>query len=138
VTGLTIGQPVTEKRLELLKEALSGVSHVVILRDVIDRRTFIGGMAEGLVAAPLAAEAQPARVYGVGVVLLGGPQSSTVDGLGRAQGVRTRGGKQFVFHVHAGKGDLKSVEVAARSLEGEQRLEARGGASRGLASRSGS
>ena len=36
VTGLTIGQPelVTEKRLELLKETLPGISHVAILWDV--------------------------------------------------------------------------------------------------------
>jgi len=39
------------------------------------RRTFIGTVAGGLLAAPLAAEAQQARVYRVGVILQGGPYS---------------------------------------------------------------
>ena len=72
-------------------------------------------------AAPLAVEAQQARVYRVGVVLQGGPYSPAVDGL--RDGLRELGleeGKQFVLHVRDAKGDLKSVEAAARSLEGEK------------------
>jgi len=72
-------------------------------------------------AAPLAVEAQQARVYRVGVVLQGGPYSPAVDGL--RDGLRELGleeGKQFVLHVRDAKGDLKSVEAGARSLEGEK------------------
>jgi putative ABC transport system substrate-binding protein len=74
-----------------------------------------------LFAAPLVVEAQQARVYHVGVVLQGGPYSPAVDGL--RDGLRELGleeGKQFVLHVRDAKGDLKSVEAAARSLEGEK------------------
>jgi ABC-type uncharacterized transport system substrate-binding protein len=66
-------------------------------------------------------EAQPARLYRVGVVLQGGPYSSAVDGL--RGGLRDLGlaeGKQVVPHVRDGKGDMKAAEAAARSLEGEQ------------------
>jgi putative tryptophan/tyrosine transport system substrate-binding protein len=74
-----------------------------------------------LLAAPLAVEAQQARVYRVGVVLQGGLYFSAIDGL--RDGLRELGleeGKQLVFHVRDGKSDLKSVEAAARSLEGEK------------------
>ena len=57
----------------------------------------------------------------MGVVLHGGPYSSAIDGL--RDGLRELGleeGKQFVLHARDGKGDLKSVEAAARSLEGEK------------------
>jgi hypothetical protein len=47
----------------------------------MERRTFMALVSGGLLAAPLAAEAQPARVYRVGVVLQGGPYSGAVDGL---------------------------------------------------------
>ena len=70
--------------------------------------------------APLAAEAQPARVYRVGVVLHGSPYYSAIDGL--RDGLRELGfeeGKQFVLSVRDTKGDLKSADVLARSLEGE-------------------
>ena len=63
-------------------------------------------------------EAQPARLYRVGVVLQGGPYSSAVDRL--RDGLRDLGlaeGKQGVLRVRDGKGDMKA---AARSLEGEQ------------------
>jgi len=66
-------------------------------------------------------EAQPARLYRVGVVLQGGPYSSAVDG--RRDGLRDLGlaeGKQGVLRVRDGKGDMKAAEAAARSLEGEQ------------------
>jgi hypothetical protein len=69
--------------------------------------------------APLAAEAQQSRVYRVGVLVVGGPHSSTIDGL--RDGLRELGleeGKQFVLHVRDTKGDVTGVEGAARSLEG--------------------
>jgi putative ABC transport system substrate-binding protein len=74
-----------------------------------------------LLAAPLAAEAQQARLYRVGVIHHGGPYVPAIDGL--RDGLREFGleeGKQFVFHVRDTKGDLTSVEAAARSLEREK------------------
>jgi len=71
--------------------------------------------------APLAVHAQQARVYRVGVVFQGGLFSAGIDGL--RDGLRALGleeGKQFVLHVRDTKGDLKSVEAAARALEGER------------------
>ena len=85
------------------------------------RRTFLGTLAGGLLAAPLGAQAQPAaKVYRVGVVLEGGPYYAAVDGL-RA-GLRDLGfeeGKQYILHVRDVKGDLTAVGEAARSLEQE-------------------
>jgi putative tryptophan/tyrosine transport system substrate-binding protein len=74
-----------------------------------------------LLAAPLAAEAQQARLYRVGVILQGGPYSGAVDGL--RKGLAELGleeGKQFILHVREGKGDLKAVEQAAGNLEQEK------------------
>lgn len=85
------------------------------------RLTLTGILILVLFGLPHAVEAQQARVYRVGVAFLGGPHSSTIDGL--RDGLRELGleeGKQFVLHVRDGKGDLKSVEAAARSLEGEK------------------
>ena len=88
---------------------------------MIDRRTFLAGTGAVLLAPPLAAEGQPARVYRIGVVLQGGPYLEAVDGLrkGLAE-LELEEGKQFVLHVRDTKGDLKSVEVEARRLEGEK------------------
>ena len=83
------------------------------------RETVIALLALG--AAPLAAKAQQARVYRVGVILLGGGYSLVIDGL--RDGLRELGleeGKQLVLNVRDTKGDLKSVEAVARSLEGEK------------------
>ncbi len=85
------------------------------------RLTLKGILILALFAAPLALEAQEARVYHVGVVLQGGLYSATIDGL--RDGLRELGlaeGKQFVLDVRDAKGNLKSVEAAARSLEGEK------------------
>ena len=68
-----------------------------------------------------AAAAQQTRVYRVGVVLLGGPHSSTVDGL--RDGLKELGlaeGRQYALLVRDGRGDSALVEAAARSLEGEK------------------
>jgi putative ABC transport system substrate-binding protein len=76
-----------------------------------------------LFTGSLAVEAQPARIYHVGVILQGGPYFAAIDGL--RDGLREFGleeGKQFVLHVRDTKGDLKSVEAAAKSLE-EQKVD---------------
>ncbi len=57
-------------------------------------------LALDLLAAPLAVEAQQARVYRIGVILQGGQYSAAIDGL--RDGLRELGleeGKQFVLHV---------------------------------------
>ncbi len=87
----------------------------------MDRRAFVGMVAGGLLAAPLIAGAQQARVYRIGVILQGGPYSAAIDGL--RDGLREVGleeGKQFILHVRDTKGDLKLVEAAARSLEDQK------------------
>ena len=87
----------------------------------MDRRAFLGTLAAGLLASPLVAEAQQARVYRVGVVLQGGPYSGAIDGL--RKGLAELGleeGKQFILHVREGQGDLKAVEKAAGDLEREK------------------
>ena len=86
----------------------------------MDRRTFLGTLAGGFFAAPLAVGAQQARVYHIGVVLEGGPYFAAIDGL--RDGLRELGleeGKQFLLQVRDTKGDLKAVEAAARTLEAE-------------------
>ncbi len=85
------------------------------------RLTLTGILILALFALPHSLEAQQARVYHVGVVLQGGLYSATIDGL--RDGLRELGleeGKQFVLDVRDTKGDLKSVEAAAKSLEGEK------------------
>ena len=70
----------------------------------MDRRTFLSALSASLIAAPLAAEAQPNRVYRVGVILQGGPYLGAVDGL--RKGLAELGleeGKQFILHVRDGK-----------------------------------
>ncbi len=87
------------------------------------RLTLTGILVLALFAVPLSVEAQQARVYRIGVILQGGPYYAAIDGL--RDGLRELGleeGKQFVFHVRDTKGDLKSVEAAARSLE-EQKVD---------------
>ena len=86
------------------------------------RRSVLAGIPIfALLALSLVAEAQQARVYRVGVVLQGGSYSATIDGL--RDGLKELGledGKQVVLDVRDAKGELKSVEAAARSLEGEK------------------
>jgi len=88
---------------------------------MIDRRTFLAGTGAVILAAPLAAEGQPARLYRVGVVLEGGPYLRAVDGLrkGLAE-LDLEEGKQFVLDLRDTRGDLKSVEADARRLEEEK------------------
>jgi putative ABC transport system substrate-binding protein len=92
---------------------------------IITSTACVVALALALLAAtlvvPLAGEAQPARVYSVGVVLEGGPYYPAIDGL--RDGLRELGfeeGKQYMLSVRDAKGDLKAVEAAARSLEEEK------------------
>jgi putative ABC transport system substrate-binding protein len=87
----------------------------------MDRRAFFCALSGGLLASPVAARAQQARVYRVGVVLHGGPYLGAVDGL--RKGLAELGleeGNQLILHVRDGKGDLKAIEQAARDLEREK------------------
>jgi len=86
-------------------------------------RTGILALAIAFILAPvpLATGAQQARVYRVGVLLQGGVYSQAVDGL--RDGLRELGveeGKHVILQVLDAKGDPKSVDAAARNLEGEK------------------
>jgi len=74
-----------------------------------------------LLVTPLVPLAQPTHVYRVAVLLQGGPYAPAVDGL--RDGLRQLGledGKQVLLRVHDARGDLKSLEAAAKSFEAEQ------------------
>ena len=89
----------------------------------MDRRRFLVTSLAGGLAAPLATEAQKARTYRVGVVYQGGPYAGFIGGL--RDGLKDLGleeGKHFVFLPRDAKGDLKSVEAAARMLEAERSI----------------
>jgi putative tryptophan/tyrosine transport system substrate-binding protein len=90
----------------------------------MDRRAFmVGGVAT--LAASLVAEAQHTHPYRLGVIVLGGTHLSTIEGL--RDGLRELGleeGKQYILHVHDGKGDLKSVDAVAQRLEEVQKVDA--------------
>ena len=63
-------------------------------------------------------EAQPTKVFRVGVIHQGGPYKAVVNGL--QDGLRQLGleeGKQFSLHIRDSKGDLKAVEEAAKVFE---------------------
>ena len=63
-------------------------------------------------------EAQPTKVFRVGVIHQGGPYKAVVNGL--QDGLRQLGleeGKQFLLNVRDSKGDLKAVEEAAKVFE---------------------
>src|SRR5262245_20862129 len=67
------------------------------------------------------ADAQQAKVYRVGVIYQGGPYKAVVDGLW--DGLRQLGyeeGKQIVLEIRDTKSDLKLVEEAAKTFEGER------------------
>jgi len=86
----------------------------------MNRRNMILALA-ALGAAPFATQAQQARVYRVGILWVGGAASASIDGL--RDSLRELGleeGKQVIFHLRDSNGDLKSVETAAKRLEGER------------------
>ena len=87
---------------------------------MIDRWKFIRAIGGCLLWA-VAAHAQPAKIYRVGVVLPGGPFYQVVEGL--RDGLKELGfveGTQYVLHIRDEKGDLKATEEAARNLEQEK------------------
>jgi len=88
---------------------------------VITRRVFISSVILCVALIPFT-EAQPAKVYHVGVVSPGGPYNRAVEGL--RDGLREQGlneGKQYVLHVTDTKGNLKELAAdAASSLEREK------------------
>src|SRR6266849_5169793 len=87
----------------------------------VARSALAGIVMFALFIVPLAADGQQVRVYRVGVLLQGGSYSPAVDGL--RDGLRELGleeGKQLVLDVRDAKGDLKSVEAAARDFEQEK------------------
>jgi putative tryptophan/tyrosine transport system substrate-binding protein len=86
----------------------------------MDRRTFVGSVASGVLAASLSrlAQAQQAKVYRLGVIHEGGHFSVVVDGL--KDGLKELGlieGKHYVLEIRDLKGDRHAAEEAARSLE---------------------
>ena len=70
----------------------------------MQRRAFLMMAAGGLLAAPLAAQGQPAgKTYQVGIVHPGGPYYTMIDGLkGRPQGAGIRG-RKAVRPSHPGR-----------------------------------
>src|SRR5215471_10329012 len=87
----------------------------------MDRRKFISAISGCLLCAPVAANAQAAKIYRVGVVLPGGPFYQVVEGL--RDGLKELGfveGVQYVLHIRDEKGDLKATEEAAKNLEQEK------------------
>ena len=90
---------------------------------IMDRRTFIGGVAGGVLALPLGAfaQAQHSKVYRVGVIHEGGPYDAAVDGL--KDGLKELGfseGNNYVLEVRDLKGDRNAAGEAARALEQEK------------------
>jgi putative ABC transport system substrate-binding protein len=89
---------------------------------VIDRRAFLFGIAGGLLAAPLAAEGQPAgrRVPLVGVLWLGEPSASVVLRAEEAfrQGLREHGGyvEGQNIAIESRYADLDGLPSAANDL----------------------
>jgi putative tryptophan/tyrosine transport system substrate-binding protein len=111
--------PVPEGALQLFPHA----GHNLLLASVTSvlRRCLRATLAFALLAVPLAGQAQQGRVYRVGVVFQGGSYSDVISGLRDGlKGLGFEEGKQFVLLMRDAKGDLKSVETAARSLESEK------------------
>ena len=87
---------------------------------MLTRRRFLT-LSASVLAVPRVGEAQPSRVYRVGVVFQGGSYADVIAGL--REGLKERGfedGKQVVFLVRDARGDLKAVEASARALEAEK------------------
>jgi ABC-type uncharacterized transport system substrate-binding protein len=89
---------------------------------MIHRRAFLGTLAGGLLAAPVAAGAQPTgKKYRVGIVLEGGPFYAMIDGF--REGLKELGfeeGPQYLLHIRDVKGDPGALEGTARALEQEK------------------
>jgi putative ABC transport system substrate-binding protein len=88
----------------------------------MERRTFLGALAGDLLAAPVAAGAQPTgKRYRVGIVLEGGPFYAMIDG--SREGLKELGfeeGQQYLLLIRDVKGDPGALEGTARALEQEK------------------
>lgn len=87
----------------------------------LDRRRFVAIVASSLLAPPFTGDAQPAKVYRVGVVLEGGPYHAVIDGL--RTGLKELGfedGRHYVLQVSDLKGDRSAVPDTAKRLEAER------------------
>jgi ABC-type uncharacterized transport system substrate-binding protein len=84
----------------------------------MDRRAFLGTFAGGLLAAPLAAEAQPAgKIYRLGFLRGGPPLEAYVEGL--RQGLRERGyvdGQNVVVEYRSTDGGFDQLPQLAEEL----------------------
>ena len=84
----------------------------------MDRRTFIGTFTGGLLAAPLAAQAQPAeKVYRLGFLSQGQPPKAFVEAIQR--GLRERGydeGRNLVWEFRSTDGSLDQLPRLAEEL----------------------
>ena len=84
----------------------------------MDRRAFIGTIAGGLLAAPLAVEAQQAgKVYRIGFLRAGQPPESYLDGF--QQGLRERGyvyGQNVVVELRATDGSVDPLPRLTEEL----------------------
>ena len=84
----------------------------------MDRRAYVGTLAGGLLAAPLAAEAQqPGKVYRIGFLRQGQPPKTWVEAL--QQGLRERGyveGRNIVWVFRATDGSLDQLPQFAEEL----------------------
>jgi putative ABC transport system substrate-binding protein len=84
----------------------------------MDRRAFIGGLAGGLLAGPLAAEAQQAgKVWRIGFLSQGQPPKAFVEAI--QQGLRERGydeGRNLVWEFRSTDGSLDQLPRLAEEL----------------------
>src|SRR6266850_536109 len=87
----------------------------------MSNKTVVSFLAALVLGSVHLAQAQPAKVFRIGVVHEGGPFHIVVDGL--KDGLKELGleaGKHYVLEVRDLKGDRKAAEEAARSLEREK------------------
>ena len=86
------------------------------------RKTIIVVWLVALALAPFRlAEAQPPKIYRIGVILPGGPSYEAVSGL--RDGLKELGleeGKQFTLAIKDTQADTKVAEEAARNCEREK------------------
>ena len=88
------------------------------MTSVVNRRTFIGTLAGGLLAAPLATGAQPPKIYRIGILTDAMvPWHSTTNGF--RDGLKELGyveGRNVGFEVRAAQGDMAQVPMLAADL----------------------
>ena len=83
----------------------------------MSNKIFVWLLATVLLTTVPHAEAQPQKLYRIGVIYPGGPLLDIIDGL-RA-GLKESGlaeGKQFTLAIEDTKGDIKAAETAAKNF----------------------